>query len=219
MKLFNTLLRKIKYNLRYLFGAKIIIPSEFKLFERRKTNYEKFINTHCKPSPQDEVNLNDSLKIFGKISNEYQLSKDIFSNYDFSNKKLKPAFFNVADVKVPYEASRIQYLQKANGGTIDINNLPLIYWNSPMDVAIRNINLIFHLLAIEDGSADAVIFGNNRDLLTTFISQHYEYISNNLENEGDVVGNHYLIELTSLLLTIATFSFNEHEEEFKFYTT
>ena len=145
------------------------------------------------------------------------MSKDIFSNYDFSNKKLKPAFFNVADVKVPYEASRFQYLQKANGGTIDINNLPLIYWNSPMDVAIRNINLIFHLLAIEDGSADAVIFGNNRDLLTTFISQHYEYISNNLENEGDVVGNHYLIELTSLLLTIATFSFNEHEEEFKFY--
>ena len=36
MKLFNTLLRKIKYNLRYLFGAKISIPSEFKLFERRK---------------------------------------------------------------------------------------------------------------------------------------------------------------------------------------
>ena len=101
MKLFNTLLRKIKYNLRYLFGAKISIPSEFKLFERRKTNYEKFINTHCKPSPEDEVNLNDSLKIFGKVSNGYKLSKDIFSNYDFSNKKLKPAFFNVADVKVP----------------------------------------------------------------------------------------------------------------------
>ena len=195
MKLFNTLLRKIKYNLRYLFGVKISIPSEFKLFERRKTNYEKFINTHCKPSPEDEVNLNDSLKIFGKVSNGYKLSKDIFSNYDFSNKKLKPAFFNVADVKVPYEASRFQYLQKANGGTIDINNLPLIYWNSPMDVAIRNINLIFHLLAIEDGSADAVIFGNNTDLLTTFISQHYEYISNNLENEGDVVGNLSLIHI------------------------
>ena len=86
MKLFNTLLRKIKYNLRYLFGVKISIPSEFKLFERRKTNYEKFINTYCKPSLEDEVNLNDSLKIFGKVSNEYQLSKDIFSNYDFSNK-------------------------------------------------------------------------------------------------------------------------------------
>ena len=46
--------------------SKISIPSEFKLFERRKTNYEKFINTYCKPSPEDEVNLNDSLKIFGK---------------------------------------------------------------------------------------------------------------------------------------------------------
>ena len=78
MKLFNTLLRKIKYNLRYLFGAKISIPSEFKLFERRETNYEKFINTYCKPSPEDEVNLNDSLKIFGKVSNGYKLSNVIF---------------------------------------------------------------------------------------------------------------------------------------------
>ena len=91
MRLFKTLLRKIKYNLKYLFGAKISIPSEFKLFERRKTNYEIFINTHCNPTPKDEVNLNDSLKIFGKVSNEYLLSKDIFSNYDFSNKKLKYA--------------------------------------------------------------------------------------------------------------------------------
>ena len=86
-----------------------------------------------------------------------------------------------------------------------------------MDVAIRNINLIFHLLAIEDESAGIEILGNNKDLLSAFISQHYEYISDNLEDKGDVVGNHYLIELTSLLLTIATFSFSNHEEEFKFY--
>ncbi len=86
-----------------------------------------------------------------------------------------------------------------------------------MDVAIRNINLIFHFLAIEDGSPGIQILGNNKDLITTFISQHYEYISNNLEDKGNVVGNHYLIELTSLLLTIATFSFDGDEEEFKFY--
>ena len=54
-------------------------------------------------------------------------------------------------------------------------------------------------------------------MISTYISQHYEYISNNLEDKGDVVGNHYLIELTSLLLTIATFSFEEDQEEFKFY--
>ena len=61
MKLFNTLLRKIKYNLTYLFGTKINIPSEFKLFKRRKTNYEKFINTHCRPDPKDEVNLSTTI--------------------------------------------------------------------------------------------------------------------------------------------------------------
>ena len=213
----KTLLRKIKYNLTYLFGIKVSIPSEFRLFERRKSNYEEFINKHCRFEYQDEINLNDNLKIFGKLTDNYELSKDIFSNFDFSKKKLKPAYFNVADVKVPYEASRLQYLQKVNTGYIDVNKFPVIYWNSPMDVAIRNINLIFHLLAIEDDSSGIEILGNNKDLISTFISQHYEYIGNNLEDEGNVVGNHYLIELTSLLLTIATFSFEEDQEEFKFY--
>ena len=217
MNLFSTLLRKIKYNLTYLFGSKISIPSEFRLFERRKTNYETFINKHCRATSENQVNLNDELKIFGKSSDDYELSIDIFSNFDFSNKKLKPAYFNVADVKVPYEASRLQYLQKVHSGHIDVNKFPLIYWNSPMDVAIRNINLIFHYLAIEKGSIAIEILGNNKDLISTYISQHYEYISNNLEDKGDVVGNHYLIELTSLLLTIATFSFDEDQEEFKFY--
>jgi len=217
MNLFSTLLRKIKYNLTYLFGSKISIPSEFRLFERRKTNYETFINKYCRATSDHKVNLKDGLKIFGKLSDDYELSKDIFSNYDFSNKKLKPAYFNVADVKVPYEASRLQYLQKINSGHIDVNKFPLIYWNSPMDVAIRNINLIFHYLAIEEGFEAIEILGNNQDLISTYISQHYEYISNNLEDKGDVVGNHYLIELTSLLLTIATFSFDEDQEEFKFY--
>ena len=213
----KTLLRKLNYHLRYLFGTRIDIPSEFRLFERRKTNYQKFINEHCRLLLHDEVNLNDDLKIFGKLSPDYELSKDIFSDFDFSNKKLKPAYFNIADVKVPYEASRLQYLQKVNAGEIDVSKFPLIYWNSPMDVAIRNINLIFHFLAVEDGSTGIQILGNNKDLITAFISQHYEYISNNLEDKGNVVGNHYLIELTSLLLTIATFSFDADQEEFKFY--
>ena len=46
------------------------------------------------------------------VTDKYELSEDIFTNFDFSNRKLKPAFFNKADVKVPYEASRLQYLQK-----------------------------------------------------------------------------------------------------------
>ena len=88
MKLLSTLLRRIKYNLTFLNGSNIEIPSEFRLFQRKKTNYEKFINNHCRPTSNDQVSLNDGLKIFGKLSDDYELSKDIFLNYDFSNKKL-----------------------------------------------------------------------------------------------------------------------------------
>ncbi len=212
-----SVLRRIKFNLINLFSSDVNIPSEFKILQRKETNYESFINQHLNYLSNKTVDLYDDLKIFGKDLKEYELSKDIFSDFDFSNKKLKPAFFNVADVKVPYEASRLQNLQKANSGNIDVNKFPLIYWNSPMDVAIRNINLIFHLLAIENDYAGIKILGNNKDLITTYISQHYEFINNNLENSGDVVGNHYLIELASILLTIATFSFDGDEEEYIFF--
>ena len=213
---FKTLLRKIKYNTIYLFKPKIELPSVFRLLVRRSTQHQNLFQ-NFKSTQSHKLDLNDNLKIFGKYSNNYELSKDIFSNFDFSNRKLKPAFFNVADVKVPYEASRLQYLQKANSGIIDVNKFPLIYWNSPMDVAIRNINLIFHLFEIEGGKQTAQILGNNIDLLITYISQHYEFIRNNLENNGNVVGNHYLIELTSILLTISSFEFDGHQEEYFYY--
>ena len=216
MNSFKTLLRKIKYNFKYLYGSNLKFPSEFRLLIRKDTSFQKFINQNCKPNTKDMVDLNN-VKIFGKPSTQYVLSNDIFTNYKFSNKKLKPAYFNTADVKVPYEASRLQYLQKAKSGNIDINNFPLIYWNSPMDVAIRNINLIFHLFAIEDKLETPKILGNNTDLLSSYISEHYEFVINNLENKGNVVGNHYLVELTSILLTIATFSFEHDEEDFQKY--
>ena len=54
-------------------------------------------------------------------------------------------------------------------------------------------------------------------MISSYISQHYEFIINNLENTGNVVGNHYLIELTSILLTIATFTFENDDEEWKYY--
>ena len=63
MNLFRTFLRRIKYNLTYFFGSKIYIPSEFRLFERRKTNYEAFINKQCRLTSHNKVNLNDGLKI------------------------------------------------------------------------------------------------------------------------------------------------------------
>ena len=212
-----TILKKIKYQFYNLFNSEKSIPSDYKLFERRDTSYQHFINKFCRVSTENEISLDEEIKIFGKSTDQYILSRDIFSNFDFANKKLKPAFFNLADVKVPYEASRLQYLQKANAGTIDVSKFPKIYWDSPMDVAIRNINLVFHFLSIENNSAKAEILGNNKELISSYISQHYEYIKNNLEDSGNVVGNHYLIELTSILLTIATFKFENDLEEFVYF--
>ena len=108
MSSFKTFLRKIKYNLKYLFTSDIQIPSDFKIFTRKNTTYQHFIYDHCKSDTEEEIDLNKNLKIFGMVTDKYELSEDIFTNFDFSNRKLKPAFFNKADVKVPYEASRLQ---------------------------------------------------------------------------------------------------------------
>ena len=213
----KTILKKIKYFIYNLLQPQIEIPSSFRLLSRRDSDFQKFIIRECMPGNQYLVDLNDNLKIFGRNSNKYEISEDIFSNFDFSNKKLKPAFFNKADVKVPYEASRLQYLQQANAGSIDVNKFPLIYWNSPMDVAIRNINLIFHRNFLENNKLNIKILGNNKDLIDTYISQHYQFVIENVENDGNVVGNHYLVELSSILLTIATYKFEDYEKEFDFY--
>ena len=215
----KTLLRRLKYNAKYLIKANNEIPVNFRIFERRNTNFQKYLLRECLGSTNLDmkIDLNEKIQIFGKFTDKYEISNDIFSNYDFANKKLKPAFFNIADVKVPYEASRLQYLQKAKSGNIDVSSFPLIYWNSPMDVAIRNINLIFHLFALEGSLETSKILGNNKELLSSYISEHYEFIISNLENKGNVVGNHYLIELTSILLTIASFNFEHDKKEFLYY--
>ena len=113
MSSFKKFLRKIKYDLTYFFGSNIKFPSNFRLFIRKDTKFQKFINQNCRPNPNEMVDVNN-IKIFGRYSKQYVLTNDIFTNYKFSDKKLKPAYFNIADVKVPYEASRLQYLLKAN---------------------------------------------------------------------------------------------------------
>ena len=90
----------------------------------------------------------------------------------------------------------------------------IVPWMLPLEIYQFNISLSINRKI----NQILEILGNNKDLLSAYISQHYEFIKSNLENKGNVVGNHYLIELTSILLTIATFSFkNKGDEEYKFY--
>ena len=85
-----------------------------------------------------------------------------------------------------------------------------------MDVAIRNINLILYQKWLKNYSGLHII-NDGEELSNEYISKHYEYIINNLENTGNVVGNHYLIELTSILFTIANYDFEDKQEHFELY--
>ena len=87
-----TILKRVKYQFYNLLNSEKEIPSKYKLLERRDTSYQHFINKFCQVSTDDEINLDEEIKIFGKSTDQYILSKDIFSNFDFANKKLRPAF-------------------------------------------------------------------------------------------------------------------------------
>ena len=223
-------LRKFKYEINNLFKKPPLIPDNFDQGKwKDKSKVFDLLETIGKDLTQD-LNLID-MKIFGEsVNNNWIVGTDFFKSYDFSNKKLKPAFFNIADVKVPYEASRLQHLQKQNlihsieatktldseALVIEVDKFPLIYWNSPMDVAIRLINLIIHRQFLAHKSNRSIIFDDSEELLDAYISQNYQYVKDNLENEGKVVGNHYLIELSSKLFYLANYETKNSVADTKF---
>ena len=229
-----TLLKRLKYNLNHLFSKEKTIPDTSRLFNKIANNHtiDNFISEYFR----DNIDSYDyGPKVFGKElwhslgwgdaslhePNMYRFSEDIFSSYDFPSTKLKPAYFNIADVKVPYELSRLQFIQKKinhheSDIEFEVNNFPKIFWSSPMDVAIRNINLILYQKWLKNYSGLHII-NDGEELSNEYISKHYEYIINNLENTGNVVGNHYLIELTSILFTIANYDFEDKQEHFELY--
>ena len=212
-------LRKFKYEINNLFKKPPLIPDNFYQGKwKEKSKIYDLLRTIGNDLTQD-LNLTD-MKIFGEsVNNNWIVGTDFFKSYDFSNRKLKPAYFNIADVKVPYEASRLQHLQKQNlisstetmkeidpeALVVKVDKFPLIYWNSPMDVAIRLINLIIHRQFLAHESNRSIIFDDSEELLDAYISQNYQYVKDNLENEGNVVGNHYLIELSAMLFYLANY--------------
>ena len=212
-------LRKIKYEINNFIKPLPLIPDNFDL-GKWKDNSETYnlLKLLGKDLTKD-LNLVD-MKIFGQsVNSKWIVGTDFFNSYEFSSRKLKPAYFNIADVKVPYEASRLQHLQKQNlissaditkelestALIIKVDKFPLIYWNSPMDVGIRLINLIIHRQFLAHKSNRSIIFDDSEESLDAYISQNYQYVKDNLENEGNVVGNHYLIELSAMLFYLSNY--------------
>ena len=173
--------------------------------------------------------LSKKVYVFGRKV-DIVFNMDFFNNFKFRNNVKKPAFFNKADVKVPYEIGRLQFLQKVmlHNFLEDNQNPELnfdlldeiitsennkIIWNSPMDVAIRMISLIFVKNFI-----NKIDYINKSSLLTNLdsvISKDFEFVKMNYEKRGNVVGNHYLVELASSLLFIANYDYEDKESDLK----
>ena len=222
-------LRKLKYEFTSYKAEPKIIPTHFDQGTWRENTSILNLFSNIDFDLLSDLKL-DEMKIFGKTNKSWILNTDFFNDYNFKNKKLKPAYFNTADVKVPYEASRLQYLQKQNISSmftkevklddslfnIDTQEFPPIYWNSPMDVAIRTINLIIHRQFVSKRLHKSQILNNDEKLIDTYISQHFQYVKNNLENDGNVVGNHYLIELSAMLFYLANYKNSNYENDLEF---
>ncbi len=174
----------------------------------------------------EDFNLKQTY-VFGKKV-DIRFNIDFFNNFKFGKNVKKPAFFNKADVKVPYEIGRLQFLQKVllhvftdkdKAPDFDLNYLEeiisnednKIIFNSPMDVAIRLISLI-----LVKNICSEIPFTKESSLyakLDSFISRDFEYVKQNYEKNGNVVGNHYFVELAAVLFFIANFDYKERDLE------
>ena len=174
----------------------------------------------------EDFNLKQTY-VFGKKV-DIRFNIDFFNNFKFGKNVKKPAFFNKADVKVPYEIGRLQFLQKVllhvftdkdKAPDFDLNYLEeiisnednKIIFNSPMDVAIRLISLI-----LVKNICSEIPFTKESSLyakLDSFISRDFEYVKQNYEKNGNVVGNHYFVELAAVLFFIANFDYKNKDLE------
>ena len=147
------------------------------------------------------------LKIFENfnIPNKFKKSIILIGNFDGLHSGHQKLFELAKKYKTKY---------KSKVGVVTFDPIPKMFFNTKIkNYRISNFNQ--KVIYLKKFGVDFVInkkFDKNFSKIT-----YYEFIKNNLENTGNVVGNHYLIELTSILLTIATFKFERDFEELKIY--
>jgi hypothetical protein len=174
------------------------------------------------------ANLSEAQRIWGMIDTGYtpiDWQLDFKSGYRWNEKTWYRdiRFLNTrgADVKVPWELSRLQHLPQLavefgrtgdSGIVSEIRNQLLdwiaanppqfgVNWFSTMDVAIRAANMVVaYDLAISHGARFDDEF---KAVLRNNIYDHALHIVGNLEWSGDFRGNHYLSNVAGLLFAAA----------------
>lgn len=188
----------------------------------QSSDIKLFVSSNIQIALQPECynvlqNMNESYR-------KIDWSKDFESDYRWLSNQLasKLRYDQIgADIKIPWELGRLQYLivvayaafltdskdnkyhNELTNQIIDfIGSNPVGYgiqWKSPMDVAIRLVNLLFVVAAIKFYSIR--LDDSLACLIKNSIVQHLEFIISNPEwNEG-LRGNHYLFCISAILLT------------------
>ena len=90
--MFKLLLKRIKYYFNNIFAENINIPSDFKTFQYNFPKYYIFFLEFLLSN--QNIEIDSSLKIFGKKTDKFIISNDIFNNIDFKFHNMKLQDYN-----------------------------------------------------------------------------------------------------------------------------
>lgn len=244
-ELINIILKKCKiYIESYIYKFK----NEKYKYLRYKTDKKRLLVDNCKIKElfKNNINiLNDADKIinheFNFLGMDYlNIGENIFWNKDYLHKfswknkyykKIKAVDISYkADVKLPWELSRMQqlvilgeaynisndekytkeFIEQLNSWIKENPYKMSVNWTCAMEVAIRAVNIITALELFEESDLLTESF---KELINGVLYKHGSFIYENLEIVEGVKSNHYLADICGLFWV--GMYFNEYNEETK----
>lgn len=219
--------------------------------------YNKYLNHDFDLLGSGWKNMNIDKNKNKSLYRNIDWHKDIISGFTFNKKiwykKISNTSFKGVDIKGPWELGRLQHLpqlaifaklnlKKTNEGInefknqiidFDDNNLPRfgVHWSCTMDVAIRVANILAAYDMFKTLDFENVLDDEFHYRISKMVYEHGFHIRNNLEKNDQRRNNHYLSNISGLLIAglyldgnkitneWLHFSLNEiiKETEFQFY--
>lgn len=168
--------------------------------------------------------------------------KDFKSGKEFETKvwykKFKWYSSQGYDVKVPWDLSRCNHLlhlskmtvaNKRQINIIEIKNQILdfmmtnpvgygVNWLCSMDVAIRISNFIIAIEIVREYDKKSILDENFDKIFARFITEHLKHIYYNLENKRNYRGNHYLANISGLIIALGYLKRNKKMDKWLYFS-